>query len=538
MEAPEDGQNDIKDVSSEWNDYFKLNDEEVDKQWSWTSGLDTLDDRKTLKVEKKLAKSRTRFSVITQSDLQHVQRALHPEALVQATKTIGDDQGLVNNSTIETNIAFKAHCFRWSNLRQAAHEKKLVKQNSLSQATIDLHNEEQSIMQDILELLDIKTSTTYNTKERKGLVNKLNSAIKADLIAHENEQVETMQRMAGYWRYVNRRTYNAMVRTNMLWDWATGQKLPEIDESELGDTSEEDEESMSGITQATTPPTDPEEVNGWDTNFQGFQEKERIEGGDETLTMNTCGIVDADMRPLLDKQQTGISPDLISCIKPYASDALGRGTGEIDEEQPSQFPPDKAHEHIFPKKDSRILEKAIRAASPPKEEAPSTTPRYHTTKKTPKTPIKPITPTNANLMNTYGTLNSETPAPCEDPQLQHEKAHIHLNNSRKHPPLQSVKKEDFPNLLSNTTATTAADTEPHFLATNNQKPKVLNITAAAIPEKGKGWQGGKKGKVAASAGGKRLLAVSKAAGLMGVRSTIGDAEGMWTDVVRGGRGRR
>lgn len=38
-----------------------------------------------------------------------------------------------------------------------------------------------------------------------------------------------MMRMAGYWRYVNRRTYNAMVRHNQLWDWATGGKLEELD---------------------------------------------------------------------------------------------------------------------------------------------------------------------------------------------------------------------------------------------------------------------------------------------------------------------
>lgn len=47
-----------------------------------------------------------------------------------------------------------------------------------------------------------------------------------------------MMRMAGYWRYVNRRTYNAMVRNNQLWDWATGEKLEELDVGSSTDTDE------------------------------------------------------------------------------------------------------------------------------------------------------------------------------------------------------------------------------------------------------------------------------------------------------------
>ena len=41
-----------------------------------------------------------------------------------------------------------------------------------------------------------------------------------------------MQRMEGYWRYVNRRAYNRMVRKGELWDCGTGGRLVELEEGE------------------------------------------------------------------------------------------------------------------------------------------------------------------------------------------------------------------------------------------------------------------------------------------------------------------
>jgi hypothetical protein len=71
----------------------------------------------------------------------------------------------------------------------------------------------------------------YRSKKCKCLLDRLRQAIHVDLVSVENEDRETMMRKAGYWRYVNRRTYNAMVRNNQIWDWATGAKLEELDDS-------------------------------------------------------------------------------------------------------------------------------------------------------------------------------------------------------------------------------------------------------------------------------------------------------------------
>ena len=529
---PKDGLGDREDAISEWNDSSTLNDEEVDGQSSWTSGFDTPEGRKTARAEKKLAKNQTRFNFITPSDLQHIQGVLHPNVLIQAAKKVGEDQDLVNNATLETNIAFNAHCFKWGSLRQMIHEKKTAKSSGLSKAARDLQDKERKIMQDILEHLGIRTPAANNTKERKALYNKLNTAIRADLIALENEKAETMQRMAGYWHYVNRRTYNAMVRTNMLWDWATGQKLPEIDESELGDVTEEDGESMSDTTPATTPPMELEELESWKGDFMGSERKERGEEeypGDKTPTANSFQFLNAGLVYLSGKPQVEPLSETRLSVLTLASNASTQVTDNTSQGQPTRISSDRCTDlSPPPRKDDRILDKAIRAASPPREGTPSSKPLYYTTKKTPKAAAKSINLANANLNNAYESLQSEIPAPCEDPQLPNEQTHIHSHNRLGRPP--QSEKDDFP-ALSGTSANTA-DTDTKTPAKLNIK--VLNITAAIAPERSRGWQRGKNANLSTGAGGKKLCGVDKAS----ARSAMGEDENAWTDVVRGGSNRR
>lgn len=64
-------------------------------------------------------------------------------------------------------------------------------------------------------------------------------------------------RMAGYWRYANRRTYNVMVRNNQLWDWTTGTKLEEVDEEEEEDDVSSMDDRFSELSTAATTPVIP-----------------------------------------------------------------------------------------------------------------------------------------------------------------------------------------------------------------------------------------------------------------------------------------
>lgn len=95
-----------------------------------------------------------------------------------------------------------------------------------------------------LGISDGDVSPDNKNKKFHSVLTQLRHAIALDLVSVENEEREIMMRMAGYWRYVNRRTYNAMVRNNQLWDWATGEKLDELDVSGSDDGDDDPNEGQ------------------------------------------------------------------------------------------------------------------------------------------------------------------------------------------------------------------------------------------------------------------------------------------------------
>ena len=76
----------------------------------------------------------------------------------------------------------------------------------------------------------VDTNANGGPKNRRVLLARLREGIRNDLECVANENQQRMMRMAGYWRYANKRTYNLMVEKNDLWDWETGAKLEAIDE--------------------------------------------------------------------------------------------------------------------------------------------------------------------------------------------------------------------------------------------------------------------------------------------------------------------
>ena len=235
------------------NDHSKQGDEEVD--WADTSTLfeddmdfqglamankrEALSAAKLVKGQGKFVKHQNNFGIITAGELDRIQEALHPIQTTSGNK--GDDvEGIIrlmNNLTIATNIAFNPNTCKYASLRSTIRSKKIARQYKLhahnSCTTLD-----SSHLQAILRKLGILASSSGKSKERQNTFTRLRHAIEKDLNDVENENRETMARMVGYWRYVNRRTYNVMVRNNQLWDWQTGTKLEEI---------EEDSESEAGI---------------------------------------------------------------------------------------------------------------------------------------------------------------------------------------------------------------------------------------------------------------------------------------------------
>ena len=447
-----------EDGSSEWNDTSTLQDEDVQtKSSAWDTGFNTLESKKAAKDQKKLAKNQIRFRIISPSELQHIQSVLHPDVVETSQKKAGDDQGLINNSTIESNIAFTPGCFRWGNIRQSGHSRKALKNQLASKA---VREEENAILQAILQRFRVTGTPKNNSKERKNLHVKLTLAIKADLIAHENEQAETMQRMAGYWRYANRRTYNEMVRINLLWDWATGQKLPEIDEGEDNDAKDEEELSLGVTTLVTTPSTE----NSDELDFAGethLLKAKHLEGQPPTSSDHEVAQLKAG-----------------EVRVPSTDNPLVTATNCQKEGMTKQGP----HSPFSLQKDSRSLSRAIRGASPPIETSPRPLPHYYTDKSLVQKPSKTTPPVTKKLENAFGALKFEVPAPCEDPQLLQGDAPTKTRLGPKQQPQATggSSEESFPALKSPNRASESAAVPKQI--------KVLNITAE-LPQPEKGRRG-------------------------------------------------
>lgn len=419
------------------------------------------ENRKAARDARKAAKNQTRFSVITTEEMDSVQEALHPEAREAAERAgqVPNGQGLADNETIDQNIVFNSHTFKYGSLRQGIHEKKIAKANAPRIPDPKTPEEERALLEPMLANLGIRTRVFRPTKERKNLFARLQTTIVGDLEAFENEQAETMIRMAGYWRYVNRRTYNQMVRNNELWDWATGQKLPEVEEeSDLDAIHEEDEsesDNLDGSTPVTTPVTTPSPETCYDSDYDmptngtplsmgksfGGTDWDEEDGDPKTPTQSTYRRaamtleedIDITMNRLNKSSMpkltidTGYPPDATArstLFGPFINDdsddaqaneagryfdgaskpkAKDRVTHRKINEKPSAPP---AKPSLYDNtKDARSGGKIAHNASPPKQipavREPKACPDIGTT-------IPPIT------TNVYGHLDREVPAPCEE----------------------------------------------------------------------------------------------------------------------------
>ena len=379
-----------------------------------------------------------------------MQDSLHPElSKTQANHWTQNGQGLANNKIIEDNIAFGKHTFNWSSLRKGICQKKLAKANDPKKQPGMTAEEENEILSPILVRLNVKTNLTKATKERKSLDNRLRTAIMEDLVALDNEQAETMQRMAGYWRYAHRRTYNQMAgywryahrrtynqmaKNNELWDWATGQKLPEIEEeSELDSIEEEDEDAEEGYLSNGNPQgvSSPE---SWDDDadldlpedgspLSLAQRFKRISFGadDDPLRTPTQRSFKDSQEDLVDfarERMDGRSmPKLSSSLNsPIRSPSLTSGSSAAspcsDDDGYDGFWDSPVDASANQGKDHRSHRngRIVHEASPPPED--SSPQQRRPLRHFP--PPGTILPNAADIGNRYGHLDNDTPAPCEE----------------------------------------------------------------------------------------------------------------------------
>ncbi|KAA6409338.1 MAG: hypothetical protein FRX48_06891 [Lasallia pustulata] len=273
--------------------------------------------KKAQKGEKKIVNNQRRVQIISSEDVEQISRALHPSrtSLVGESHVGSDEngngQGLLNNSTVDANKIFNDRTFKYASLRPNIGFKKAAKAQGISTPkTPDdsvIWQEDPQIVE-ILGRLNVDVvAGGPSSRERKTLLSKLCYAIHNDLLIQENEDRDTMMRMAGYWRYVNKRTYNAMVRNNQLWDWATGAELEEVDEEEEEEDAEVNEEySFPG------PDTARADADGRDIFAENDNKKGLAEGEFEGK---------ADTRHLTSTHHRASSPsEPVSADLPYQSE--------------------------------------------------------------------------------------------------------------------------------------------------------------------------------------------------------------------------
>ena len=244
------------------------------------------------KPEKKLSKKNKWVIVITPQLMRRIDETLHPpEGLLAGGlgHTFKDNNNtLMGNSIIEANIMFNTRTFAYTSLRQTVHSKNLAKAQHalLLQDRSSTRMRDDSAITSMLISLEITPDIPSGSRERRILIAKLKESIQNDLIIIDNEARDIMKRMAGYWRFANRRTYNHMIRNNELWDWSTGQKLEEIEEEEEKTGADESKEYDKAVTNKELESS--LELESYDEDFD-------IRKSDGEFSLIACGHEDEDV---------------------------------------------------------------------------------------------------------------------------------------------------------------------------------------------------------------------------------------------------
>ncbi|KAL9597118.1 MAG: hypothetical protein Q9219_005340 [cf. Caloplaca sp. 3 TL-2023] len=236
---------------SEWGDSSTLNGDESDSTSLESPMLvEKYTPKRLIKAERKRARRSCHVQVITPGLMKTIDAVLHPESSPHNDRLEKSGETRDASSSkriIEDNLAFNPNCFKLSSIRQSVHMKKLLKANGVGSVPSSKDSREDTDMISIVEQFGILAYPVHSSKERSVLMKQLWNAIRDDAEKVENENRDTMMRMAGYWRYVNRKTYNFMVRQGHVWDWTTGRKLEEIDEDDEGsELSFEDDREVEG----------------------------------------------------------------------------------------------------------------------------------------------------------------------------------------------------------------------------------------------------------------------------------------------------
>jgi len=214
--------------------------------------------KKEIKAEKsisKASKNQQKHTVsVRREDIEAVARAIH-----------GDGFGAVNNDghpldtdktieqVVKRNLGFVSAIqeHRSALLRSLAKERDLTSKNRQLQRSEnesrlpDVREHMEDLVVAVLEKLGVHSESptlafnapatnSFGTlgsgkRTKTAIVQKLSAAIAEDIENHENEQRQTYQRAAGFWRYANHEILVRLTEHAKKVNWATGEKITRKD---------------------------------------------------------------------------------------------------------------------------------------------------------------------------------------------------------------------------------------------------------------------------------------------------------------------
>lgn len=244
-----------------------------------------------------------------------------------------------------------------------------------------------------------------------------------------------------------------MVRNNEIWDWATGEKLPEIrEEVELDVIEDQDENAEAGTSNGETEGHIPEQWDDPDFELPAGQTElclSPLFAG--SIASGTVGRSDAPTNQSHEERDMKLDEEINStgdCISKLSlsprrlasqtlslnnsspvsnhehwarlpnefGDRIEEGSETLNGSPTPRrpFSPATSNSRIEKGfqgvKDTRVFAKAIREASPPSNDTPQAPPQ-------PALQVRPApskTEPTPDPLNRFGALNHETPAPCEE----------------------------------------------------------------------------------------------------------------------------
>ncbi|KAK0269551.1 hypothetical protein LTR91_006211 [Friedmanniomyces endolithicus] len=164
--------------------------------------------KKERKAAKKAAKLARLPKVVTTSDIDFVERTLHPDD--HEIDQADEERRLLEDPDIKLNLYYHKGT---SNTQESRYRHTKRKHNHADTPKID--DEE---LNALLVGLNVPPASQAKTTEECRLIESISKAVSEDMVNVAKEHEQIRMRKAGFWRWASKKVYNRLVQNGRLWD--------------------------------------------------------------------------------------------------------------------------------------------------------------------------------------------------------------------------------------------------------------------------------------------------------------------------------